>query len=355
METNQQKVISTFSPRKVFIAISIGLVFTGYLFYQSITDPKNGGLEGMIHALSNPNWGWFFASIFVLLLRDSIYMYRIYNLTQKELSIKGSVYTILLWEFASPITPSVVAGTAVADFILAKEGIKLGKALAYVMLTAILDNSFFLLVAPIALLTTKSDIFAVLGQRSFLGLPLRVEVIFYSSYFLIAIYTFIMAYGLLINPRGFKWILLKLTSVSFLRRWRGAAYEQTQEMFLASGQLNNNGYGYWVKAITSTFLIWCARYLMLNCLITAFGTGVEFSNQFDIFAKQVILWIVQLLSPTPGGAGLAETFFDLFFRGSGYGPDSLWVPLAFLWRVFTYYTYLIAGVIVFPKWLKKVS
>ena len=355
METNQEKVLSTFSPRKVFIAIAIGLVITGYLLFQSVNDPKNGGIEGMLTALSQPNWSWFFASILVLLIRDSIYMYRIYNLTQKELSVKGSIYTILLWEFASAVTPSVVGGTAVAVFILAKEGIKLGKALAYVMLTAILDNSFFLLVAPIALWTTESDIFEVLGQRTILGLPLKVEFIFYTSYALIAVYTFIMAYGLLLNPRGFKWILLKLTSVSFLRRWRGAAYEQTQEMFLASGQLNNNGYGYWIKAIFSTFLIWSARYLMLNCLITAFGTGIDITHQFDIFAKQVILWIVQLLSPTPGGAGLAETFFDLFFRGSGYGPDSLWVPLAFLWRVFTYYTYLIIGVIVFPKWLRKVS
>lgn len=355
MEANQQKAISTFSPRKVFAAISIGLIITGYLFYRSINDPANGGFQGMVDALSNPNWAWFFGSIFVLLLRDSIYMYRIHNLTQKELSVKGSVYTILLWEFASAVTPSVVGGTAVAVFILAKEGIKLGKALAYVMLTAILDNSFFLLVAPIAILTTESDIFDVLGQRTIFGLPLKVEVIFYISYALIAVYTFIMAYGLLINPRGFKWLLLKITSVKFLRRWRNNAYEQSQEMFLASGQLNNNGFGYWAKAILSTFFIWSARYLMLNCLITAFGTGIEITHQFDIFAKQVILWIVQLLSPTPGGAGLAETFFDLFFRGSGYGPDSLWVPLAFLWRIFTYYTYLVIGVIVFPRWLKKVS
>lgn len=355
METNQQKVISTFSPRKVFIAISIGLVFTGYLFYQSITDPKNGGLEGMIHALSNPNWGWFFASIFVLLLRDSIYMYRIYNLTQKELSIKGSVYTILLWEFASAVTPSVVGGTAVAVFILAKEGIKLGKALAYVMLTAILDNSFFLIAAPFALFLTDENTFIALGNRDIMGFKIRVDIIFYVSYGLIASYTLVMAYGLLLNPRGFKWILFRLTSIGFLKRWRLNAYEQSQEMYLASNQINGLGFAYWFKAITSTILIWSARYFMLNCLITSFGQGIGLGEQFDIFAKQIILWVVQLISVTPGAAGLAEAFFKTFFEGSGYGPNALWTPLAILWRVFTYYTYLIVGVIVFPKWLRKVS
>ena len=309
----------------------------------------------MLEALSHPSWSWFLGAFFVLLLRDGAYMFRIYNLTHKELSIKGSVYTILLWEFASAVTPSVVGGTAVAVFILAKEGIKFGKALAYVMLTAILDNAFFLIVAPIALYATQTDVFTAIGERTVFGFHLHVEWIFYSSYGLIALYTFVMAYGLLINPRSFKWLLLKVTDYRLLRRWRHDAYEQSSEMMLASAQLKGVSANYWLKAIVSTAFVWSARYFMLNCLITAFGEGIGMVEQIDIFAKQVILWVVQLLSPTPGGAGLAETFFKAFFYGSGYASDSLWSPLVLVWRIFTYYTYLIAGVVIFPRWLRRVT
>ncbi len=352
MEANQQKAISTFSPKKVLLAISIGLSVTGYMLYSTLQEQ---GFDSMAEALSNPNWSWFLASLLVLFFRDAAYVFRIHHLTQKELNIKGSIYTILLWEFASAVTPSVVGGTVVAVFILAKEGIKLGKALAYVMLTAILDNAFFLIAAPFALLLTDENTFNALGNRELFGFNIRVDIIFYVSYGLIASYTLVMAYGLLINPRGFKWLLFKLTSIGFLRRWRLNAYEQSQEMYLASNQINGLGFRYWLKAIFSTILIWSARYFMLNCLITSFGQGIGLAEQFDIFAKQIILWIVQLISVTPGAAGLAEAFFKTFFEGSGYGHDALWTPLAVLWRIFTYYTYLVIGVIVFPRWLKKVS
>jgi uncharacterized protein (TIRG00374 family) len=352
MDTSQDKAIKTFSPRKVSIAIAIGLSITSYLLYQNIHER---GLNSLINVLSNPNWLWLLGAILILLLRDVSYIYRIKNLTHGELSVKGSAYTILLWEFASAVTPSVVGGTTVAVFILAKEGIKFGKALAYVMLTAVLDNAFFLLAAPIALLTTNSDIFTIIGKRTIFGFHLPVEQIFYVSYSLIAIYTFVMAYSLLINPRSFKWLLLKITKYRLLRKWRAAANTQSSEMVLASAQLKGASKTYWIKAIISTIVIWSARYLMLNFLITAFTDGIGFAAQIDIFSKQIILWVVQLVSPTPGAAGIAEKFFDLFFKGSNYGSDDLWVPLAFLWRIFTYYAYLIAGVIIFPRWLKRVS
>lgn len=352
MDINQSKTVKTFSPRKVFIAIAIGLLATAWLFYQNLGEQK---LSDIIQSLANPNWTWFFAALFVLFLRDAAYMYRIRNLTHHELSIKGSIYTIFLWEFASAVTPSVVGGTAVAVFILAKEGIKFGKALAYVMLTAILDNAFFLIAAPIALFATNSEIFAVLGERDIFGIQgVKIEYVFFISYGLIGLYTLLMAYGLLINPRSFKWLLLKITKISILRRWRHAAYEQSSEMVLASKQLKGISTSYWTKAAISTIFIWSARYFMLNCLISAFVTDASLAVQLDIFAKQIILWIVQLLSPTPGGSGFAIYFLKLLFQDDVHSKG-FWLSIGLIWRIFTYYAYLVAGAILFPRWLKRVT
>ncbi len=351
MDISQDKAIKTFSPRKVFVAIAIGLLATAWLFYYNLGDQK---LSTIFTDLAHPNWYWFGAAILVLLLRDSAYMFRIRNLTHRELSVKGSIYTIILWEFASAVTPSVVGGTAVAVFILAKEGIKFGKALAYVMLTAILDNAFFLIAAPVALFATDSNIFQIIGEREIFGMPLKVEIIFYISYGLIAVYTLLMAYGLLINPRSFKWLLLKITNNNLLKKWRHAAYEQSSEMVLASRQLKGISKSYWFKAIVSTIFIWSARYFMLNCLVSAFVSDSSMTVQFDIFAKQIVLWIVQLLSPTPGGAGIAIYFLKLLFQDNSH-PQGFWLSIGLIWRLFTYYAYLIAGAIIFPRWLRRVS
>ena len=147
---------------------------------------------------------------------------------------------------------------------------------------------------------------------------------------------------------------MEITKFRFLRKWRQAAYEQSSEMVLASKQLKGISKSYWFKAIISTIFVWSARYFMLNCLISAFMTDSSMAVQLDIFAKQIILWIVQLLSPTPGGSGFAIYFLKILFQDNLHS-EGFWLSIGLIWRVFTYYAYLVAGAIIFPRWLKRVS
>jgi glycosyltransferase 2 family protein len=64
------------------------------------------------------------------------------------------------------------------------------------------------------------------------------------------------------------------------------------------------------------------------------------------------MWIVMLVSPTPGGTGVAELTFLGFLRE--FVPNGLESALALLWRIITYYPYLFIGAIVLPKWIKRV-
>ena len=94
-----------FSPTKVYLAIFIGLAATFYLFYY-----QNQGKDFfyIFNELRQASLFWLILSFGILLIRDLGYMFRIRHLTNQELTWKGSIYTILLWEFASAITPSVV-------------------------------------------------------------------------------------------------------------------------------------------------------------------------------------------------------------------------------------------------------
>ena len=70
------------------------------------------------------------------------------------------------------------------------------------------------------------------------------------------------------------------------------------------------------------------------------------------FARQYILGIVCMIVPTPGGSGFAEVMFGDFLVE--YIPQVMsTVVIISIWRILTYYYYLVAGVIILPQWLGK--
>lgn len=344
MDLDSKKIFKTLNPNKIWIPVIFGILIVFYIFYRD-PDITFKALQLLFDARTFP----VILAILLLLCRDVGYIYRIRIITNKELSWTSSIYVIILWEFASAVTPSVVGGTAVAVFILLKEGINLGKSLAYVMVTAILDNMFFVVAAPIILLLTKGNIFpAIAGIEYRLGNSL--QYIFFISYTLIAIYTFIMAFALFIRPRAFKWVLIKITNIRFLKKWRYAAYEHGNEVVFASSQLRGRNTSYYLKIIFITIFIWSARYLMLNSLIAAYA-NINIADHMLIFSRQIIMWILMLASPTPGSSGTAEFFFTQFFRL--FLGDYTFITMIF-WRMLSYYPYLLLGAIFLPRWIKRV-
>jgi uncharacterized protein (TIRG00374 family) len=256
---------------------------------------------------------------------------------------------IIIWESASAVTPSVVGGTAVAMFILNKEGIKMGKAIAYVMVTAILDNLFFVIGAPIILYLAQDNIFpenALLESE----LGSSLQAIFWISYSLYASYSFVMAAALFYRPRVFKWVLVKLFSIRFLRRWKHDAQEYGDQIIEASKQLTGKNSSYWLKIIGATIFVWTSRYLMLNALMGAF-VPLDLFDNIIVFARQVIMWIVMMISPTPGSSGTAEYFFGVFFEQF---LEKYTFVTSIIWRLLSYYPYLILGAIFLPRWVRQV-
>ena len=161
MDLDAKKILKTLNPRKIWVPVALGLGIVIYLF---LSDPEMSAEKlGLIFdATIVP----VLLAIFVFFSRFAGYIFRIRSITNNELSWKNSLSVIILWEFASAVTPSVVGGTAVAVFILWKEGIKPGKALGYVLLTAIFDNLFFVLLAPLILFLGMENIFPVSSETS---------------------------------------------------------------------------------------------------------------------------------------------------------------------------------------------
>src|SRR5690606_29183353 len=118
MTGSGKKALEIFSPTRIFITVLIGLSVAFYLMYRDFDAQAFAVIE----------WGWenslwIFVALCMMALRDLAYMYRIRVLTDFKLGLKQSFDVIMLWEFASAITPSVVGGSGVAIYFINKEGI----------------------------------------------------------------------------------------------------------------------------------------------------------------------------------------------------------------------------------------
>jgi uncharacterized protein (TIRG00374 family) len=61
-----------------------------------------------------------------------------------------------------------------------------------------------------------------------------------------------------------------------------------------------------------------------------------------------------LVSPTPGGSGIAEFAFGELLGGLS-NSASLIIALAIIWRLISYFPYLIIGAVILPKWWSRLS
>ncbi len=288
------------------------------------------------------------AAIFMVVLRDLGYMYRIRVLTDHHLSWRKSFDVIMLWEFASALTPSVVGGSGVAIFILNRENINLGKSTATVFVTAMMDELFYILAVPIVFLLLDAN---QLFPESWAGANdgATVRYLFYLGYGFILLLTSIIILAIFKFPFRFKRLLMNIFSIRLLKRWLRRAIVVGDEIIISSTELKGQKMRYWFKSFGATLVSWTARFLTLNFIILAFVGGF---NHLVVYGRQLVMWVIMLISPTPGSSGVAELALSSFFEY--LIPEAmLLLVVAIIWRLLTYFPYLFIGVFVLPRWLKR--
>ncbi|MGL5912949.1 MAG: lysylphosphatidylglycerol synthase transmembrane domain-containing protein, partial [Bacteroidales bacterium] len=117
----------------------------------------------------------------------------------------------------------------------------------------------------------------------------------------------------------------------------------------SAAELRYRSWRFWLSSFAATFISWTSRYSVVNALFLAF---FAVGDHLLVFARQLVMWIMMLVSPTPGGSGFAEFIFREFL-GEFIPSAGLIVVIALLWRLITYYLYLLIGAIVLPQWLKS--
>ena len=349
MDTELNKVLRFFQLKRIIIPLVLGLGVASFLLIRDFN--KDAFLQ--IH-WSVYTFLWLFLALCLQAIRDLAYMYRLRVLTDRKISWRHSFDVIMLWEFASSITPSIVGGSAIALFIVNKEGISMGRTTAIVMITAMLDELFYITMVPVVILVIGIDNLFV-SDAGFL-MNLGGEQAFIFGYIFILALTTIITSAIFISPKGFKKLIVALASLPILKRWKHKAVQTGDDIITTSREMKGKSFMFWFKAFGATVFSWSARFWVVNALIMAFRTSADqfmhIGDQFLIYGRQLVMWVILLVSPTPGGSGVAEYAFPLFL--GDFIPAGLETALGLLWRLFSYYPYLFIGFFILPFWIRRV-
>ena len=216
------------------------------------------------------------------------------------------------------------------------------------MTTLFLDELFFVVSCPlVVMLTPAHEIFASDGTTFSHG----IQLTFWLVYAVLFVWTLILFTGIIWRPQWVVNVIGRLFRLRWLRKWQSSAMSLGNNMLATSKELRKKRFGFWLEVFGGTALSWISRYLVVNALFLGFLPQAD-HWQWVILARQFVIWVVLMVSPTPGGSGLSEWLFSEYY-GDLVPTMGLALVLAVFWRVISYYVYLIIGAIIVPGWLKS--
>ncbi|MEI8271718.1 MAG: lysylphosphatidylglycerol synthase transmembrane domain-containing protein [Paludibacter sp.] len=340
-QESPNKVSRPFKPYQVIISVFLGLTVIGWLFLNEF-DPK----VFFTFKFTAFTALFLILSIVLMLTRDLCIMWRFRILTNNDLSWKQAFHINTLHEFTSAITPAAVGGSSLIMVFLIKEGISAGRSTTIMFINLFLDELYFILVCPIIFLfipinklfNSSSVIVSTFG------------VVFVSLYVIRLFWISILFIGTFKRPHWIKGILLTIFRLAILNRWYERMDEITNNMIETSREVSNQSFVFWLKAFGITFIAWSARFLVVNAVFMAFNP--QNIDHLVVFARQLILWVYMVISPTPGGSGVTEYAFKEYYSDV-FSTASAVIFVTFVWRIISYYLYLLLGILVIPNWIKK--
>ena len=335
-----KKNSNPFKISQVLIPVIIGIIVIGWLFLSEF-DPKT--FKGVTFNLNSI--GYILLAFMFMFGRDFGMIWRFRLMACKDLSWRQAFNINILNEFTSAATPSAIGGSSLVILFLNKEGISIGRSTAIMISNLFLDELFFIVICPTIFLFVP--LHALFNATSVI--TSTIGVVFWSVFGVLFVWTTILYIGLFRRPDLIAKLFLLFFKLPFLRKWHSNIATFSETMINASKEMSKKSIGFWAKAFGTTALSWSSRFLVVNALFLAF---TPFNNQLIIFGRQLLLWIVMVVSPTPGGSGISEFTFKEYYNDISLGSGPILI-ITLIWRLISYYLYLLLGVLIIPRWIKK--
>lgn len=347
LSASQKEALRSLRVSRVIYPIILGIGVVAYLLYRQFDLAEFNKINWQPAA-----WFWIFMAVLLLVVRHLAYSARLRTLSGKVFSWRKCIELIFIWEFSSAVSPTSVGGSAVALFVLSQEKLPAAKTTAIVLYTIVLDSLFFVATIPILYWIFGPSIIRpeLTSIDSLDGWALT----FVGAYIFMALYGAFFFFALFLRPDRGRAFLLWLSTSWLFGRWEGRLKKLGEGFVEASREMWRREFVYHLQGFLYTAVAWSMRFFIITCLIIAIVQGVpgDFFSQLKLYARLETMFVILAFSPTPGGAGFHEFVFGGFL--SDYVPVGIAAFVAFIWRLLTYYSYLLAGAIIIPNWLRNV-
>jgi uncharacterized protein (TIRG00374 family) len=336
---------------KILLPVAIGAGVSIYLVY---TNFNPAALKSI--SLSGKFIGGLLLALLMVVTRDGAFMFKLRLSTGSKMTWRKTFQTVVLWEFAACITPKISEAGLVL-YLLKKSGLSYGRSVAALLLNSLLDNAAFVFVFSL--------LYLILGERMFLfqvacpdlaGHPImeglrniaRGALIGYGLLFALVV---VLILALFVFPHSAKNLCYRLARVRLLSRFRNGLHHLGDEIEITAHEFKNQTVSFWVQISIAAMVNWVSRYALVCALVFAFGGATQ--NMLEVFARQYVLWIFFIIPSTPGASGVAEVLF--MAMNCEFFPVGLSAAAALLWRIYSYYLYIIVGLALLPKWARQIA
>ncbi len=340
-ESDIKKTRDLLRPKYVAVPIAIGLIAVGVMFWRDSEQ-----FDFSLIKISTKSIAYFLLAVLFMAGRDFGLTWRFRTLTDHDISWGQALRVNMLCEFTSAVTPSTVGGSSFGMIYLTGEGLNLGRSTAIMITTLFLDELFYVVACPVALaLIGFSGLFDIANHQ----ISASIRITFWIVYSGLALWALILGLGIFVKPTAIRALLIGICRLPLLRRWQKDAAEMGDALVATSKELRQKKFWWWLRAFFGTSLSWISRYMVVNALLLAFAIDAD---QVMVLARQLVIWVVLTICPTPGGSGVSEWIFKNYY-GDMIASGSLALLLALCWRIVSYYIYLIIGICVIPSWLRQ--
>lgn len=327
---------------RAVLPVLIGLAVTAWLFHDEFAANNFADFKINGRMIAGFALAWVFMAG-----RDFGLTWRFHTIAAPTLSWLKALRVDLMCAFTSAITPSAMGGSAFAIFYLNRDKVSLGRATTLTLTTLFLDEMFFVVFCPIIMLVLPTkDLFATASGGA---LNQGIEVVFWLVYAGIVIWAGILFMGIIVKPKPVARFLKRVFMYKHLRRWRRDAFSTANNMVHASHELRTCTTRWWLNVFGATVVSWFSRYLVVNALFWGFAPE---ASGLLIFGRQFVVWVILMISPTPGGSGVSEWLFTEYY-GDLLPAAGMAVILALAWRVVSYYVYIVLGSMLLPTYFGK--
>lgn len=336
---------------KIAIPVIIGVSVSVYLIATNFNPDALRNIQFSRQLIV----GLLLAAVTVV-LRDGAFMYKIRLCTGNKMTWRKTFQTIVMWEFMACITPKIGEAPFVI-FVLKNSGLTYGKTIAVIMLNSLFDNLAFVAVFTLLYFVMGHNMLLLQADCPDLANHPILQAIrsfadkAWIGYALMLTLCVFLSVALFVLPHSTKLMFYRISRISLFSKFKDGLRTLGNDIETTASEFKNQSLGFWIKFSISNLINWVARFLLACSLLYAFSNTSL--NMLEVFARQYVLWIFTSVPSTPGASGVAEISFIAL--NCEFMQTGLSAAIALVWRMYSYYLYLIVGMALLPKWAKQVT